>query len=78
MSRNITFDKLYKVDKKSSKKSTSVDCQQNEITSMKTSYDLNCSSTKNYNKKSIDFTESDINQKKFSSRISNSKKNSIP
>jgi hypothetical protein len=76
MSRNITVDKFYKVEKKNCKKSTSVDGQLNELTSMKTSFD--CSSTKNYNKKSIDFTEIDANQKKFSSRISNNKKCFIP
>lgn len=78
MSRNITVDNLYKLEKKNCKKSTSVDGQLNELTNMKTSFEYRCTSNKNNYKKSIDFTEIDSNLKKFSSRINNSKKCFIP
>ena len=78
MSRNLTSDKLYNVEKKSGKKSTSVERAHKDTTNLRYSFENRSSSTKNSNSKHINYLEIDNSHKKSSSRLFKKKTSLIP
>jgi len=78
MSRNFHKDKLFKIDQKNSKKSTSFDQIKKEIYDFKCSIEKNCSSSKNSLSNKINFVNNDASLKKSSCRLSKKKSTVIP